>query len=56
MIASFRAAATAAICIPRRARIRKKNARSGPGVRAADHAASTSMPRAWARPIFVIRP
>ncbi len=53
-MASLRAAATAAICMPRRARIRKKNARSGPGVWAADQAASTSIPRAWARPIFVM--
>jgi hypothetical protein len=38
-----RAVATTAICIPRRALIRSKNARSGPGVLVATHAASTSV-------------
>jgi hypothetical protein len=46
----LRAAATAAICSPRRPRTRKKKARNGPGVFAATQAASTSMPRACARP------
>jgi len=40
--AILRATATVAMLAPRRARIRSPNARSGPGVRTADHAASTS--------------
>ncbi|MDA9489476.1 hypothetical protein XI08_09870 [Bradyrhizobium sp. CCBAU 11361] len=43
---SFRATATAAICWPRRARMRTKKACSGPGALAAAQAASTSMARA----------
>ena len=40
--------------LARRACTRWKNARSGPGARAAAHAASTSVPRACPRPCFVI--
>jgi len=54
--ASLPAVATIAICTPRRARTRSKNARNGPGVRAAVNAASTSIPRACARPCLVILP
>ena len=50
--AILRAVATAATCLPRRLWIRTKNARSGPGARPPP-AASTSMPRPWARPCFV---
>jgi hypothetical protein len=52
----LRAVATTATCMPRRARTRSEKARSGPGVLAAAQAASTSMPRACARPCLVIRP
>ena len=38
--------ATAAICYPRRARMRRKKACNGPGDCATDQAASTSMARA----------
>src|SRR5436305_13266006 len=54
--ASLRAVATTAMCMPRRALMRSKNARSGPGVFDAAQAASTSIPRACARPCLVIRP
>src|SRR3954464_2289015 len=54
--ASLRAVATTAICIPRRARTRSKNARSGPAFLTATQAASTSIPRACARPCLVIGP
>lgn len=47
IVASLRAVATTAICMPRRARIRRKNERSGPRALAAAHAASTSIARAW---------
>ena len=50
------AVATTAVWKPRRALIRSKNARNGPGARLADHAASTSTPRTWARPALLIRP
>ena len=52
----FRAVATIAVGKPRRALMRWKNARSGPGARLADQAASTSTPRTWARPALLIRP
>ena len=46
IVASLRVVATTAICIPRRARMRKNDDRHGPGALAAAHAASTSIPRA----------
>ena len=53
---SFRAAATIALPCPRRARIRSRNARSGPGCLTTLHAASTSAHRADADPRLEIGP
>ena len=56
MVVILRAVATAAIGLPRFFMMRMKNERSGPGAAAAAQAASTKSPRAWARPIFEMRP